>query len=160
MGVESNAALTKDYVNIRGREIQQNLHTLLSTLSYVTGVRETTKDDPEDKRQIDLVVGLDQSKAGVNFPEVFVQAKASTTGVFTFYRHISLALRKQGLEDNINRENWLLANRIIVLVGDLHISRSRKSRQPVTNEQIITSFEAQLKKINDYKRSKTPAQPF
>lgn len=150
MEVAPNRALAKDYVNMRGFEIQQNLCRLLSTLHYVVSVSETIKDSPEDKRKIDLVVSLDQLIAQVAFSEVFVQVKASTTGVFTFNRQIRQVLRKQGLGDNITRKDWMMANKIIVLVGDLHISRSRKSRWPVTDEQILASFEDQLKKINDY----------
>jgi hypothetical protein len=159
MEFDSNEALVKDYANRRGIEVQQNLCRLLSTLYYVIWVRETIKDSPEDQHKIDLVVGLDQNKAGIIFPEVFVQAKASTTGASTFNRHIAQAIKKQGLEDSLTRENWMLENRMIVLVGDLHISRSRKSRWPVTDDQIIDSFENQLRKINDYEQSKITAVP-
>jgi hypothetical protein len=143
-----------DSANRRGREVQHGLSKLLGDLNYVAWVRETEKDSPEDMDKIDLVVGLDQSQIDVVIPEVFVQAKASTTGVVTFKRKVTGMLKKEGIIETMRRDEWMLANRIILLVGDLRISRSRKNRWPVKNEEIIDSFETQLKKIDDYERRK------
>ena len=142
-----------NFANRRGMEVQHNLCKLLGGLDYVLWIRETIKDSFEDKNKKDLIIGLDQSKKDLVIPDVSVQVKASTTGESTFKRDITRMLRRQG-KTNITREQWLLENRIIVLVGDLHISKSHKNRWLVTEEQTLASFEYQLAKINDYARSR------
>lgn len=143
-----------DFANKRGMEVQQNLCGILRSLDYVLGVRETEKDSPEDRQKIDIVVSLDQSKKDLVISEVYVQAKASTTGVATFNHNIMRILKSDEVGEKMSREEWMLKNNIVLLVGDLHISRSRKNRWPITDEEIITSFETQLEKIDNYERSK------
>ena len=64
-----------DVANKRGMEVQHNLSKLLEGLNYVTNIRETKKDSPEDVHKIDLVVSLDQSQIDVVIPEVFENFK-------------------------------------------------------------------------------------
>ena len=150
----NTSSVSKDFANKRGTEVQQGVCKLLGTLNYVLWVRETTKDSPEDRSKIDLIVGLDQNKKNLVVPEVAVQVKASTTGVTTFKHHIRKSLSNDHPKGNISREEWMLKQGLILLVGDVRISRSRKSRWPITNEEIIASFETQLKNIDNYRRSK------
>jgi len=153
MAVEQHDKAAGDYVNTRGLEVERNLSRLLGTLCYVVSVRETQKNSQEDHDKKDLVIGLDRTQAHTVVSEVFVQAKASSTGVASFRHHLNQELKKQGGE-GLTQEEWLLAHRLVVLVGDMHISRSGKHRYPVTEEQILTSFEDQLKRIDDYHRSR------
>jgi len=136
----------------RGIGIENSVLKLLETLDYVTSVRGTKKNGPEDKQKIDLVVNLDKSKKDLSISEVLVQVKASTTRVISFKREVRQILNNLS-EENVSCEEWLMRNRMIILVGDVRISRSRKSKWPVSSEEIIDSFESQLQKIDNYQRS-------
>lgn len=136
----------------RGIGIENSVLKLLETLDYVTSVRGTKKNGPEDKQKIDLVVNLDKSKKDLSISEVLVQVKASTTRVISFKREVRQILNNLS-EENVSCEEWLMRNRMIILAGDVRISRSRKSKWPVSSEEIIDSFESQLQKIDNYQRS-------
>ncbi|MDD3999019.1 MAG: hypothetical protein PHR98_02885 [Candidatus Shapirobacteria bacterium] len=136
----------------RGIGVESSVSKLLENLDYVTSVRGTKKNGPEDKQKIDLVVNLDKSKKDLSISEVLVQVKASTTRVISFKREVRQILNNLS-EENVSCEEWLMRNRMIILVGDVRISRSRKSKWPVSSEEIIDSFESQLQKIDNYQRS-------
>jgi len=137
--------------NERGEEVENNVLKLLGALDYVTSVRGTEKNGPEDRQKIDLVVNLDREKKNLSISEISVQVKASTTGLTSFKREVRHILKTQS-EENVSCEQWMLRNRIVILVGDVRISRSRKNRWPVSDEEIIDSFERQLEKIDNFLR--------
>lgn len=72
----------------RGIGVESSVSKLLENLDYVTSVRGTKKNGPEDKQKIDLVVNLDKSKKDLSISEVLVQVKASTTRVISFKREV------------------------------------------------------------------------
>jgi len=135
----------------RGVGVEGSVLKLLENLDYVISVRGTEKNGPEDKQKIDLVVNLDKSKKDLFISDVSVQVKASTTGVITFRHKIRKNLKTQP-EKNITYEEWMLRHRIVLLVGDVRISRNLKTRWPVSSEEIIDSFENQLIDIDNYAR--------
>jgi len=150
MGIENLDILANS--NERGMLVERNILELLKSLDYVKSVRQTTKDGPEDKEKIDLVVELDSDKKKLYVWEISVQVKASTTGATTFRRDMRQILKDENFGENLTINEWMVRNRIILLIGDVRISRSRKTRWPITEEEIRISFENQLGLIDDYQR--------
>ena len=150
MGIENLDILANS--NERGMLVERNILELLKSLDYVKSVRQTTKDGPEDKEKIDLVVELDSDKKKLYVSEISVQVKASTTGATTFRRDMRQILKDENFGENLTINEWMVRNRIILLIGDVRISRSRKTRWPITEEEIRISFENQLGLIDDYQR--------
>lgn len=140
--------------NIRGVTIEQKVAGLIGELPFVSDVVQTEKWTREDKDMIDLIVILD-SGDGLTVGEVFVQIKASTKGVEHFEERLAAMLKQNNVESGpVDRKLWMLENHRIILNGDLEMSKSRKHKRHITDEEIISSFQAQLLEIDSYEKAK------
>jgi hypothetical protein len=96
---------------------------------------------------IDLVVSLRSEERTISI--VFVQVKASTRGAEHFRENLKSRLKRGG-EGNTSCAEWMLQNKMILIIGDTFTSRSGKTTRKLTDDEIIQSFNEQLEKIDRY----------
>ncbi len=140
---------------IRGITMEKKAADVIRTLPYVDEVQLTGKDSELDAQMVDAIVifSEDTSTAPPSIGELVVkdallQIKSSTMGDW----HFRETLSKRGVSGTEARKDWMLKNRMILLVVDFKTSRSKKNIRRVGDEEIIFDFETQLRAINSYAR--------
>ncbi len=141
--------------NQKGVQIEEKVASLLTELDLVVGVTAFPKWSADDRNKRDLQLNLNP-EAGLFITDVFVQVKASTRGVWHFEEGMARMLKDNARKGKpqIDRHTWLMENRVILLVGDEIVSKTKATRRKVTDPEILDDFIRQLSDIDSYWRSK------
>ena len=132
--------------NKRGQEIEQKVAGLLENISFVANVKQAPRLSEMDRNMIDLVISFAPEE---NIDSVFVQVKSSSRGVSHFKETLSERIKRR-YKRQLTRRDWMLENRMILIVGDSVTSKSGKTTREITDDEIVSSFMSQLQQIRDY----------
>lgn len=131
--------------DIRGRKTEEKVAGILRDLPDISSIYITEKNGLEDQNMIDLVVFF--KSCSDNQPDkVNIQVKSSSREVRSFRNK-----KMKGLLGIEARQQWLIDRNLILLAGDIIVTRDRK-KYPLSNEEIIADFSNQLQKIRLGKR--------
>lgn len=135
--------------NRYGAQIERKVAALLTGLPIVRRVLIIPKNSWEDRQMIDLRVDLDQV-ASLAIDQVAVQVKASTRGHSHFKETLAHKLKSDEDISSLDRQTWLMANRMILLVCGTKVSKTGNTRRSVSDEEIVDDFTNQLAAIDAY----------
>ncbi len=129
--------------DIRGRATEEKVAYLLKALPFISDVALTEKNGELDRNLTDLVVFFNSEETEVDILPVNVQVKSSSREVRQFRWE-----KMRGIQGDEARQAWLRERRLILLNGDIKVSR-KNSRRPISNEEIIVDFTTQLARIDN-----------
>ena len=129
--------------DIRGRATEEKVAYLLRALPHVSGVELTEKNGELDRKMTDLVVFFHPLEDGTEKEPVNVQVKSTSKEVRNFRWK-----KMRGIEGEEARQEWLKERRLILLNGDIKITRNN-NRSFISDEEIIVDFTSQLSKLDD-----------